>query len=238
MNIAQWRQVCKLIKMSTSSPTTASPTMSRPDQAGMSLLMVGLLIASMCLALMLFLFLFRTFSESTMYRLKKKQLEERRRALTRKLAENKTSVTDEEIQSLLNDSKNFDMQYHNSIYLGVGESFTHPLVESTDAHIAYEIFFHTGLGRTVVLFFLESNTQISWMLAWMTTYFMQQLIQSEIINQAVNVGNALASVVGLCFAVYFFHRMLFMSAQQYITSRMGGNLTPFADPPWAQKPTT
>jgi hypothetical protein len=193
--------------------------------------MIGLLIVSMCLALMLALFLFRAMSASKLYRLERERLLEKYKALSTK------GLSKEEADTLIEEMESFKKK-HPGVMIGLGDQ-VQSVTHSKDAQVAYEIVFHTGLGRVLAMAFVEMNTQISWLLGWLMMSFIQQYVQTELINMSPNIGNAYAGAAGVAFTIYFFHKVLFTSANQYIQTRMGDNMSVFYEstPAWAKKTT-
>ncbi len=198
--------------------STSRPTMS-PSDAASVVIFIAMSIGLMLFALVIGSFLFHSATMSKQYTLARSQLI----AEVEKI-KNSDEKDEEKTKKLTVIEAQFrQLEARKGVYTNVGD-YLNPVMESREASTFQAMLFHTEMGRTIALSFIELNNQISWMLGFSMMGFMQQFITQEIILVSPNVGRAYASAASVCFLIYFLHKILYTTANQTIQRRMGGTV--------------
>jgi hypothetical protein len=197
--------------------STASPTAVPATEAASILIAIGVIIFGLLLALIWGSFIFHGATASRQYELEVEALK-------------KAPCTTEEERKELEQKVEALLQKRAS----VSQNLIGPTLGSDEANSLQQKLFHTELGRSIAIGFIELNTQISWMLGFCMMWFMQQFVTQEIILVSPNVGHAYMNAIGVVFTLYFLHKLLYTTASQYIQRKMGGNtIFDTSNPVWA-----
>lgn len=212
--------------MSTNSPTyiptSQAPTLTPSDQqiineANGTILMIGLGILLMMIGFLVAMFLHRAWTVGKLNRLKRAMLVEQ----AKKMRDTGTGTLDEK-EALIREFKKLELE-SRGVMNGVGENFVMPMVDSMDAQTVNEFVFHSSIGRLLTLSYKELNSQISWILGWMTGYLITGYVQTEIIAKSANAPRAYQATIGVTVAAFVIHKVFTMSTTVPIDRRMEEN---------------
>jgi hypothetical protein len=105
------------------------------------------------------------------------------------------------------------------------EGVIDPMRKSTEANDVSEFMFHTSTGRTMVMFFMQLNNQISSVLLLVMSLFINGLVSHEIatLNDAGLISHAWVQAIAVSFVIYFCQNLLLSTIARFIDPRMGSS---------------
>lgn len=207
---------------------TSSPTTVNAATASSLMVFVIASILGMLVVLCLLMLGAQSYVRAKAWRIKKNALINKANELHGKLAKI-TPTTNEAEREQLNSAVVYvnkelgHLVRQRGVLSDLGENFILPFMDSSEADSIYEFTFHNSLGRAIALSFQEFNSQISLVLAGLLLFFIRDFVNHLILTSGLDPARGFVQSIGVTAILYLTHRLLTMSMNQSVGSRMGSS---------------
>lgn len=214
--------------MSTPSPSTAAPTFAPQTPAQVNAMIWAVIIVITACLVGMWLCLMVCSHAKAAARKRKIDLDILHREMEKVGTAIAAESDKEKIQKLTARSQAiYKMAARLTAQRGISyeldDAFVVAAGSSKEASAMYDMAFHTSMGRTAAVAFLQLTTQINSTLGFLLSFFVHSFVQDEIVRSGADERRAQLQSISITFFVMFIFNVLATHFGRYINSGMGNN---------------
>jgi hypothetical protein len=118
-----------------------------------------------------------------------------------------------------------------SIFYELDDAVVVATGSSKEASAMYDLAFHTSVGRTMAVAFLQINAQVSNTMVFVLSLFIHSFVDDEITRSGTDIRRGQLQAISITFLVWFVYQVLNTHFGRYINTGMGANTDIFYDKP-------
>lgn len=118
-----------------------------------------------------------------------------------------------------------------SIFYELDDAVVVATGNSKESSAMYDLAFHTSVGRTMAVAFLQINAQVSNTMVFVLSLFIHSFVDDEITRSGTDIRRGQLQAISITFLVWFVYQVLNTHFGRYINTGMGANTDIFYEKP-------